>query len=142
MKQPDQTDQMDALLRFLPLFERSEREFIVRWGGGQDLEEGVVQMPFPIYTEEVVAFFRLASQPFWADYYYKPAEAAAMVADDAFIRQANLEQIKTMLTYCVRGERFADGYWAALLQQGRIVAILRRLRILREDRARSGPEAG
>jgi hypothetical protein len=35
-----------------------------------------------------------------------------------------------MLTYCVRGERFCDGHWAAMLESGRVVAILRRLRVL------------
>jgi hypothetical protein len=38
-----------------------------------------------------------------------------------------------MLTYCVRGERFGDGHWAAMLETGKIVAILQRLRMLREE---------
>jgi hypothetical protein len=38
-----------------------------------------------------------------------------------------------MLTYCVRGERFSDGHWAAMLESGRIVALLKRLRALRQE---------
>ena len=58
-----------------------------------------------------------------------------MLQDDAFVRRATLAEIKTMLTYCVRGERFSDGHWAAVLKSGRIVAILKRLRVLRAQRA-------
>ena len=56
-----------------------------------------------------------------------------MLQNDALIEQATLEQIKTMLTYCLRGERFSDGHWAEMLRSGRIVAILKRLRVLREQ---------
>jgi hypothetical protein len=56
-----------------------------------------------------------------------------MLADDAFIRGATLSQVKTMLTYCVRGERFSDGHWAAMLSTGRVVALLERLQALRKS---------
>ena len=51
----------------------------------------------------------------------------------AFIQRATLAEIKTMLTYCVRGERFGDGHWAAMLESGKIVALLNRLRVLRDE---------
>jgi uncharacterized protein DUF6508 len=38
-----------------------------------------------------------------------------------------------MLTGCVRGERFCDGYWEGILQTGRVVALLRRLEVLRRE---------
>ena len=53
-----------------------------------------------------------------------------MLQDDAIIQRATLAEIVTMLTYCVRGERFGDGHWAAMLESGRIVALLKRLRAL------------
>jgi broad-specificity NMP kinase len=58
-----------------------------------------------------------------------------MLSDDDLIATASLDQIKTMLTYCVRGERFVDGHWAHMLESGRIVALLRRLAELREELA-------
>ena len=123
---------MDALLRFLPLFESPPRPFILRWDGGGMTAEGAMTMHHPVYAPEVEAFFLQAGQRCWADYGYEPRQAHAMLQDDAVIAQATLAQIKTMLTYCVRGERFVDGHWAAMLESGRVVALLRRLSELRD----------
>ena len=84
--------------------------------------------------QRIVEDYRLAGQPCWTDYDYVPQEAGRMPQDDALVRRATLTEIKTMLTYCVRGERFGDGHWAAMLESGRIVALLKRLRVLREER--------
>lgn len=78
-------------------------------------------------------FFALASQPHWMDYGYEPAAAAALVHDDSGIARASLDEITTMLTFCVRGERFCDGHWAEMISAGRIGAILSRLQQLRDD---------
>jgi hypothetical protein len=81
----------------------------------------------------VVEFFGVAGQHFWSDYEYHPQEAGAMLADDDCVAGAGLAQIKTMLTYCVRGERFCDGHWGAMVESGRVQALLRRLVELREE---------
>jgi hypothetical protein len=88
-------------------------------------------MPYPIYDPQVTAFFAAAGQACWADYGYHPAEAAQMLTDPQFVAQANLPQLKTMLTYCVRGERFSDGFWGKLITSGKIEQLLQRLMILR-----------
>jgi hypothetical protein len=124
--------QIDELLRFLPLFDVPGRDWIEGWGGGERTESGAITVPYPIYAADVVAFFRLAGQPRWSDYDYEPREAARMLGDEAFIRRATLAEVKTMLTYCVRGERFGDGHWAAMLESNKIVALLQRLRVLRD----------
>jgi len=54
-----------------------------------------------------------------------------MVHSDEAIAAASLAEIKTMLTFCVRGERFCDGHWGAMVSKGRIGAILRRLEFRR-----------
>mgnify|MGYP006315657893 CR=1 FL=1 len=46
------------------------------------------------------------------------------------VRNATLDQIKTMLTYCVRGERFGEGHWAAMIEGGHVRRLLERLREL------------
>ncbi len=118
---------IDALLAYLPYFEEPETIFVETWV----TDTGT--FPYPRYTQQVRGFFRLAGQPCWSDYDYNPPEAGAMVADDACIADATLLGIKTMLTFCVRGERFTDGHWAHLLQEGRVQAILRRLAVLRQS---------
>jgi hypothetical protein len=122
----------DALLRFLPAFNVPGRDFLVRWAGGERTEDGAITFPYPVYCDDVLAFFRLAGLPPWCDYAYNPRRAAAMLADDALIERATLAEIVTLLTYCVRGERFCDGHWEMLLKAGRVQAILCRLAALRD----------
>ena len=54
----------------------------------------------------------------------------------ARVRRASLDEIRTMLTYCVRGERFCDGRWGAMIQGGHVQRLLERLA---ESRAQSRP---
>jgi hypothetical protein len=132
MKEHEITKQdTDALLKFLPSFSKPKREF-GEWKAGEE-KDGVIQMPCLNYDEDVQEFFKLVSQDCWTDRSYKPEEAASMLEDNELIEQANLEQIKTMLTFCVRGERFCDGHWLALLKEGKIVALLNRLKVIRDE---------
>ena len=126
------SEQMDELLRFLALLEQPGRAFIESWAGGETTGDGAITMPYPIYADDVLEFFWLAGQPWWSDYDYEPRQAWTMLQDDDFISGAGLDEIRTMLTYCVRGERFSDGHWAAMLEAGRVQAILRRLQVLRQ----------
>lgn len=125
--------QVDALLAFLPAFETPGRVFIERWAGGQKTADGAFTVPYPIYSEDVQAFFHQVAKHQWIDFGYNPTEARAMLSDDEFIEQCNLADIKTMLTYCVRGERFSDGFWGSVLETGRVNALLRRLAVLRDS---------
>jgi len=126
---------MDELLRFLPLFEIPNREYAKEWGGGVTTAEGAITVPYPVYCDDVLDFYTLAGQTHWSDFDYNPRDAYDMLNDDECIATASLDELKTMLTYCVRGERFADGHWAHMLESGRIVALLRRLAALRNEAA-------
>jgi hypothetical protein len=126
-------DRIDELTAFLPLFEAEAREYVTGCGGGEAEADGTWIIAYPIYADDVVRFFWLAGQPWWSDVEYAPAKAAELLGDDTFIEQASLAEIKSMLTYCVRGERFGDGHWAAMLESGRISALLRRLVVLRQS---------
>ena len=124
---------IDELLRFLPAFSSKGQSLNPTWRGGEQDDSGVWTMPWPSYPETVREFFRLAAKPCWNDYNYNPSDAGEMVGDDATIAGATLAQIKTMLTYCVRGERFCDGHWQEMFETGRILALLRRLQALRDE---------
>lgn len=88
-------------------------------------------MPHPIYHLDVIDFIAAASQETWSDFSYNPQEAWEMLQDHGLVSRATLSQIKTMLTYCVRGERFSDGHWAAMIEQGHIRRLLERLSAFR-----------
>jgi len=127
------SEQMDELLQFLPAFENPDRAYVREWAGAEPTSDGTLTFPYPIYCEDVLQFYALAGQGCWSDFDYEPREAHEMLSDDTFIAMASIDQVRTMLTYCVRGERFGDGHWAHMLESGRIVAILRRLAALRAE---------
>lgn len=79
------------------------------------------------YEPVVISFYMLCSGEHWIDYNYNPPEARRLFDNDDLIRNASLSQIKTMLTYCVRGERFCDGFWAGMIEGGYIRQLLERL---------------
>jgi hypothetical protein len=131
--EPITRNRMDELLKFLPLLSKPERDLEPTWHGivVDPDKDGVSSMPYVTYPPIIDNFFHLAGQPCWSDYEYQPEIAAKMVENDDRIASASLREIKTMLTFCVRGERFCDGHWGTMVREGRIGAILRRLDQLR-----------
>jgi hypothetical protein len=57
----------------------------------------------------------------------QPILAPLMLADEAFFENANMSQIKTILTFCFRGERFSHGHWENMIKKGYIRQLLQRL---------------
>jgi hypothetical protein len=130
---PITRERIDGLLRFLPELGTPSPDTEPTWHGlHRKPGSGVLVMPYPTYPPVVGEFFKLAGQPCWCDYGYDPPAAGELVRSDEVIGSASLAQIKTMLTFCVRGERFCDGHWGAMVREGRIGAILRRLQRLRD----------
>ncbi|MGY6587564.1 MAG: DUF6508 domain-containing protein [Wenzhouxiangella sp.] len=84
------------------------------------------------YPAMFEAFFSEASAECWSDSQYDPWVVGPQLEQDGFIESADLEQIRSLLTYCVRGERFCDGFWAKMIDEGYIERILARLAELRK----------
>jgi Family of unknown function (DUF6508) len=129
------SQELEELVSFLPRLYAEGFTPIKRWGGGTIDQDGVLTMPWPEYDKVVEDFFRVASSACWSDYDYRPEEAGRMLQNDDVIRTADLDQIKTMLTYCVRGERFCDGHWGAMIEGGYVRRLLQRLAELRSANA-------
>jgi Family of unknown function (DUF6508) len=119
--------EMQALVAYLPRLYADGFSPVTRWHGGDKGEDGFYRLPWPEYYPLVEELFRLVGGECWLDYGYNPAQAAAMIREAEFVRSASLSQIKTMLTYCLRGERFADGHWAEMIERGYIRNILERI---------------
>jgi hypothetical protein len=133
---PITLEQMDELLSFLPVFDSPGPETEPRWSRlDQKPTDGVFVMPYPKYPPVVHEFFVLAAQEWWNDPSYASSGASDQVGNDSAIAAASLSQIRSMLTFCTRGERFCDGHWAEMVKTGRIGAILRRLEHLRREAA-------
>jgi len=121
------SQEIEELVSFLPQLYAEGFTPIVRWGGGIKGQDGFLTMPRPEYNKVVEEFFRVASSECWCDYDYCPEDAGRLLENDDVIKTADLAQIKTMLTYCVRGERFCDGHWGAMVEEGHIRRLLQRL---------------
>lgn len=122
---------MDDLVSFLPKLHAADFVPVRRWAGGEKRRDGSITMPWPEYDAVVLRFFEAAGQDCWMDFDYVPVEAGRILEDQVLVRRASLDQIKTMLTYCVRGERFCDGHWGAMIEQGHVRRLLERLAEIR-----------
>ena len=123
---------VDELTRFLPAFATPGRKFTKEWAGGESIGDRTYTMRYPVYHEDVCEFFGLAARRCWQDLDYTSKNAHDMLADEDFISTCTLAELRTMLTLCVRGERFCDGFWEGQLESGKIVRLLERLVELRE----------
>ena len=125
--------EMQALVAFLPRLYSEGFQPVLKWNGGEQGKDGLYRLPWPTYNPVVEEFYRLAASDCWLDYAYHPEEAAEMLKEEGFVKSASLSQIKEMLTFCVRGERFADGHWAEMIENGTIRKILERIQVLSAD---------
>ena len=121
--------QLDAILRFLPLFEGPAVQF-----GSWVRREG--QFPFVAYGHEVNEFVRaLYDQDILLEFDWSSwREKARRYVDDAkALAGADLLTLRKLLTLHVRTDRFVEGHLLVVLESGHITAILRRLERLRDE---------
>jgi hypothetical protein len=117
--------EIEALTAYLPRLYAEGFSPIRKWNGGKQAD-GTYTMPYPDYDPLIEEFYRTVSGS-WLDYNYNPEQAYQMLKDENLVKTASLSQIRTMLTFCVRGERFSDGHWAEMIAQGHIRRLLERL---------------
>ena len=125
--------EIDRLVVFLPRLYADGFTPIREWGGGTTDQSGKYTFPWPRYEAVVEEFFRVASSECWTDYGYDPHAAGRLLENEDAVRDADLPQIKAMLTYCVRGERFGEGHWAAMVENRHVKRLLERLADLRSE---------
>ena len=100
-------------------------------------ENRAIEISSPDYDDHVTEFFEAASKDAWRDAEYLSTAAGQMLKSPNSIKSASLTEVKSMLTHCVRGERFCDGYWESVISGGQIRLILMRLQELRPALLRS-----
>lgn len=130
----------EELLAFLPVFRRPNFLPVEQVHGGRSTD-GAMHFTWPEYAPEVARFMQAASKDCWQDRYYSPDAMALMIADSERVTLATLEEIRSMLTYCVRGERFCEGHIGHMIESGRLVQILERLQEIADgQRLQEGSE--
>lgn len=111
----------DRLLAFLTVFSEPDYEFI---------KEHI--SCHPIYTNAVMQFFGIVSMEPWIVDQYDPEQEQEHIETFGYIDKASIAELRLLLTYINRGERFCDGFWGSHIRNGNLVAILKRLGDLRE----------
>ena len=124
--------EIDELVQFLPLLYAKDFIPVKKLGFGKN-EDGVSYWPWVEYEKETDNFISAASQEFWFDRQYDPKESSKMLKSEQNIAKASLQEIKTMLTFCIRGERFCDGHFGSMIKAGKIKSILKRLKVIMEE---------
>ena len=119
-------EEIEELIAFLPRLYSEGFVPVETWNGGKQ-DDGSFTLPYPKYNPVVEEFFRCVGRECWLDYGYSPEQASQMLKDENLVETPTLPQIKTMLTFCLRGERFSDGHWGAMIEQGYIRRLLERL---------------
>ncbi|MDE0392223.1 MAG: DUF6508 domain-containing protein [Rhodospirillales bacterium] len=124
-RQPTARD-IQALLAFKPILCADDFVPIREWVGGGK-EDGAVVIPYPEYDQAVRDFVDTIVKDGWMDSGYVPAQVEKLIESERAIERATLPQMRAMLTYFVRGERFCDGWWGHMIEKGYIGRILERL---------------
>ena len=128
---PERAD-IEVLLSFLPIRDGMKEEGVLRWNGGTANGNGEIAMPWPSYAPVVGEFFSAASADCWSARDYDPIHSSKMLKNHEQVAAASLREVRSMLTFCVRGERFCDGHWGAMIKAGHIERLLKRLQALAE----------
>ena len=79
-------------------------------------EDGIIAFPWPEYEGVVDEFMDCIRRDCWIDYDYVPREVEKLIESEEALRRATLRQIRAMLTYVLRGERFCDGWWGHMIE--------------------------
>ena len=125
--------EIDELLEYLPVFSNTDFHPVLTWHGGNINENGATTIPYPEYDPLIHNFLRIASKECWLDYGYDPTTAGKLLRDQTYVKNCSLEQVKSLLTYFIRGERFMDGFWESMIQEGHIQRIMERIAEIRSQ---------
>ena len=132
----DSNRSIDALLGFISIFEDKNKKFYeVEF---RDKETGYFNLCPYAYSEEINQFIE-ATYKYgfilndfdwggWRD------ESQKFLADAELLKSADIKTLKKLLTTHIRADRFVDGHLAAKLDNGHILAILKRLKQIKESK--------
>ncbi len=123
------TDNIDAVLRFLPIFEADGFTF----GEWMPFEGG---LPAFSFSDEAGQFIDALYHNNWVipfDWGEWQDEARRITESPEHLNHANLETLRKLLTLHVRTERFCEGHLCSMFESGNLTAILSRLRAIRQS---------
>ena len=114
-------DDIEELVSFLPILYADNVELYTI----EPDEESISN--FYNYNDSVNSFIQSSSKACWMVSEYNDE----LINNDN-IKNASLEEIKGLLTFCIRGERFSSGHIAHMIEKKVIKRILNRLNVILE----------
>jgi len=123
------TSQIDAILPFVEHFEAAGFS-----AGEWKMPEG--QFPWFSFDDAVMAFHQSLYDNGWVtpafDWTSWQATAQEFVDSPEKVAEADAGTIQKLFTTHVRADRFCEGHLAAMFESGHVVALLRRLKTIRD----------
>jgi hypothetical protein len=135
---PITAEQIDAILPYLLVFESAD------FSPGKVSKTPPNVMPWLEHSSEVTAFIQTLYDTDWmADFDWGPWQGSARkyFDDPKKIERAKVGTIQKLLITHVREDRFCEGHLAEMIECGHIVALLRRLKVIREKMGSGGHSA-
>jgi hypothetical protein len=117
------------LIDFLPLArqaEASERRF-AQQASYWDRESETYYYRGVRYPDEFERFRDILVEAGWLDMDYDQEEGFRHIHRLELIRDVSFETARQLLTFCDRGERFAEGFWGESFEDGFVRRVLERL---------------
>ena len=118
---------MKKLNELIDLVKNTEK---IKWGGGNVIgktEEGkdILEWPYPIYPD---GLFESLYELVELDRNY--IENYEKLGDPIDYDDLSMEELRTVITHYVRGERFCDGLIAGAIEDGTLLKVLMRMKDL------------
>lgn len=121
-------EDFEEIIAFYPTLNRRDFDPIIEWKGGEQIEGNVNFMRWPIYDPVVKEFLSVASKECWRDNHFNQYVMSRMITSEVVVQCADLSQIKQILSFCVRGDKFmSQGYMGTMIKDGHISRLLQRL---------------
>ena len=129
-------EKLDRILAFSPVFEQPSSSLYEVRPEVSRLDPYVyapeaARFSQALYQEDFVVQFNWSA---WSD------EAAKYVENPSRLEAADLETLQKLLTCHVRAERFVSGHLAQMIEKGHILAILKRLAVIRSEMEPTSPD--
>ena len=129
--------QIDALMPFLDKFEEAGFS-----AGTWKTEDG--HFPWFNFDEVVTEFIQVLYDNDWVtpqfDWTEWQESAQRYIESPEMVESADAVTIQKLLTTHARADRFCEGHLASMFENGHILALLHRLRVLRAGMCREGSD--
>lgn len=121
---------IEILLQYIPYF--SENHKFAEWKGGEKDKNGIISLPYLVYSDEVTKFIKLLYKTsFIVQFNWsKWEEGKKIINDKNLIDQVDFLTLRMLMTLILRSERFIEGNLLGYIEDGTILRILKRLKFL------------